>query len=49
MAGKWVTYGRRTRRTYSRLPEVLELPNLIEIQRASYEWFLKEGLLELFR
>ena len=29
--------------------QVLELPNLIEIQTKSYDWFLKEGLLEMFR
>lgn len=49
MAGKLVQFGRRTRRTYSRIEEVLELPNLIEIQLTSYRWFLDEGLRELFR
>ena len=50
MAGKFVQYGRhRKRRNYARISEVLELPNLIEIQTKSYEWFLKEGLLEMFR
>ena len=37
------------RRSFAKLKEVLELPNLIEIQRNSYEWFLKEGLREVFR
>ncbi|MCL4425471.1 MAG: DNA-directed RNA polymerase subunit beta, partial [Firmicutes bacterium] len=41
--------GRRERRSFSRVREVLELPNLIEIQRSSYEWFLNNGLRELFR
>ena len=40
---------RRKRRNYGRLREVLEMPNLIEVQRKSYEWFLKVGLLEMFR
>ncbi|MDU6961091.1 MAG: DNA-directed RNA polymerase subunit beta, partial [Staphylococcus sp.] len=45
-----VQYGRhRKRRNYARISEVLELPNLIEIQTKSYDWFLKEGLLEMFR
>ncbi len=48
MQGHAVQYGRRERRTYSRVAEVLELPNLIEIQQKSYEWFLQEGLKEMF-
>ncbi|MCY0876455.1 MAG: DNA-directed RNA polymerase subunit beta, partial [Firmicutes bacterium] len=48
MQGHVVKYGRRERRTYSRVAEVLELPNLIEIQQKSYEWFLREGLREMF-
>jgi DNA-directed RNA polymerase subunit beta len=46
--GRMVKYGRRERRTYSRVAEVLELPNLIEIQQKSYEWFLRDGLREMF-
>src|SRR5690625_2303051 len=38
----------RERRTFSKIPEVLELPDLIEIQRRSYEWFLTKGLAEMF-
>lgn len=34
--------------SYSRVNEVLELPDLIEVQRSSYEWFLEEGLKEVF-
>ena len=49
MTGQLVQYGRhRQRRSYARISEVLELPNLIEIQTASYQWFLDEGLREMF-
>jgi DNA-directed RNA polymerase subunit beta len=48
-AGHLVNYGKhRTRRSYSRIKEVLDLPNLIEIQTNSYQWFLDEGLKEMF-
>ena len=40
--------GRNTRMTYARQKEVLEMPNLIEVQKDSYQWFLKEGLKEVF-
>lgn len=50
MTGQLVQYGRhRQRRSYARISEVLELPNLIEIQTASYDWFLEEGLREMFK
>jgi DNA-directed RNA polymerase subunit beta len=49
LAGKLVQYGRRQRRSYARINEVLELPNLIEIQQRSYQWFLEEGLREMFQ
>ncbi len=50
MSGHVVQYGRhRKRRSFARISEVLELPNLIEIQTASYQWFLDEGLREMFR
>ena len=39
----------RTRRSYSRISEVLELPNLIEIQTDSYKWFLETGIKEMFK
>ena len=42
-------YGKRQRRTYARLEEVMELPNLIEIQQKSYQQFLDEGLREMFQ
>jgi DNA-directed RNA polymerase subunit beta len=49
LTGKLVQYGRhRQRRSYARISEVLELPNLIEIQTSSYQWFLDEGLREMF-
>ncbi len=37
---------RRARKSFSRLKHVIDLPNLIDIQKASFEWFLKEGLQE---
>ena len=40
---------RRERLSFSRIPDVLGVPNLIEIQQKSYHWFLEEGLLETFR
>jgi DNA-directed RNA polymerase subunit beta len=49
LAGHLVQYGRRKRRSYARINEVLEVPNLIEIQQKSYEWFLDEGLREMFQ
>jgi len=38
-----------TRATYSRIAEVLDIPNLIEVQKESYQWFITEGLREVFR
>ena len=43
-----VKSGKSMRMSYSRQKEVLEMPNLIEIQRDSYQWFLDEGLKEVF-
>ena len=43
-----VTYGKKQRRSYSRIDEILEIPDLIEIQRKSYRWFLEHGLKETF-
>jgi DNA-directed RNA polymerase subunit beta len=37
---------RRERKSFSRLDHVLDVPNLIDIQKASFEWFMKEGLRE---
>jgi len=38
-----------SRASYSRIGEVLDIPNLIEVQRSSYQWFLKEGIKEVFQ
>ncbi len=43
-----IQVGKRIRMSYSRIEEVVSIPNLIQIQRDSYEWFLKEGLHEVF-
>ena len=43
-----VTVGKSTRMSYARQKEVLEMPNLIEVQKDSYQWFLDEGLREVF-
>ena len=43
-----VPAGKSVRMSYSRQKEVLEMPNLIEIQKDSYQWFLDEGLKEVF-
>ena len=43
-----VTVGKSMRMSFSRQKEVLEMPNLIEVQKDSYQWFLDEGLKEVF-
>ena len=43
-----VKAGKSVRMSFSRQKEVLEMPNLIEIQKNSYQWFLDEGLMEVF-
>ncbi|MGN0710950.1 MAG: DNA-directed RNA polymerase subunit beta [Anaerovoracaceae bacterium] len=43
-----VKVGRKQRMSFSKIKEVAEMPNLIEIQTASYDWFIKEGLQEVF-
>ena len=43
-----ITNGNSFRMSYSRQKEVLEMPNLIEVQKDSYQWFLDEGLNEVF-
>ena len=45
---KPVPVGDRTRYSYARINEVLPMPHLIDIQRKSYEWFMREGLCEIF-
>ncbi|MDO5548913.1 MAG: DNA-directed RNA polymerase subunit beta [Eubacteriales bacterium] len=43
-----VQLGRVTRKSFARIPEILDMPNLIEVQKKSYQWFLTEGLREVF-
>ncbi|SHI96140.1 MULTISPECIES: DNA-directed RNA polymerase subunit beta [Clostridium] len=43
-----VQVGKRTRMSFGKVKEVAEMPNLIEVQLDSYNWFLKEGLYEVF-
>ena len=45
---KDVQFGKTTRKSFSKIDEVLEMPNLIEIQKKSYQWFLDEGIKEVF-
>ncbi|MDD4745413.1 MAG: DNA-directed RNA polymerase subunit beta, partial [Eubacteriales bacterium] len=44
-----VQLGRTERMSYSKINEVIDIPNLIEIQKNSYQWFLDEGLMEVLR
>ncbi len=44
-----VKVGTRERWTYAQIKEVLDMPNLIEIQKSSYRWFIEEGLKEMFQ
>ena len=46
---KPVQLGKNTRMSFGKIEEVLKMPNLIEIQKNSYEWFLNEGLKEVFK
>jgi len=43
-----ISAGKNVRMSYSRQKEVLKMPNLIEVQKDSYQWFLDEGLREVF-
>ena len=43
-----IASGKNLRMSYSKQKEVLEMPNLIEVQKDSYQWFLDEGLKEVF-
>ncbi|MBR6984363.1 MAG: DNA-directed RNA polymerase subunit beta [Ruminococcus sp.] len=45
---KDVKLGKNTRKSFAKINEVLEMPNLIEVQKNSYKWFLEEGLKEVF-
>ncbi|MDR2655878.1 MAG: DNA-directed RNA polymerase subunit beta [Oscillospiraceae bacterium] len=44
---KSVNLGKNERKSFARINEVLDMPNLIEVQKNSYEWFLKEGLRDV--
>ena len=44
-----VARGSRTRMSFGKIKEVMEMPNLIEVQKDSYKWFLETGLKEVFR
>ena len=46
---KPVHMGKNVRMSFSRIDEVLDMPNLIEVQKNSYQWFLDEGLKEVFK
>ena len=46
---KPVKLGSNTRMSFAKINEVLEMPNLIEVQKKSYQWFLEEGLKEVFK
>ena len=48
MKVKDVQHGKTTRKSFARIDEILEMPNLIEVQKKSYQWFLDEGLREVF-
>ena len=47
-AVKDVRYGKTHRKSFARSEEILEMPYLLEIQKKSYNWFLKTGLQEVF-
>ncbi|MGX8710691.1 MAG: DNA-directed RNA polymerase subunit beta [bacterium] len=46
---KPVQVGKNVRMSFARIDEVLDMPNLIEVQKNSYQWFLEEGLKEVFK
>ena len=46
---KEVKLGKNTRKSFAKINEILDMPNLIEVQKNSYQWFLEEGLKEVFR
>ena len=45
---KDVKLGKNTRKSFAKINEVLDMPNLIEVQKNSYQWFVEEGLKEVF-
>ena len=46
---KDVQLGTASRKSFAKINEVMQMPNLIEVQKKSYQWFLDEGLEEVFR
>ena len=46
---KDVQYGKTMRKSYAKYEEILEIPNMLKIQKDSYQWFLEEGLREVFK
>ena len=46
---KDVMYGKTPRKSFARYQEILEMPNLLEVQKTSYQWFLDTGLREVFK
>ena len=44
-----IMYGKTPRRSFARYQELLEMPNLLEVQKTSYQWFLDVGLKEVFQ
>ena len=42
-------FGKTMRKSYAKYEEILEMPNMLKIQKESYEWFLKDGLREVFK
>mgnify|MGYP000484292615 CR=1 FL=1 len=46
---KDVQLGTTTRKSFAKINEVMKMPNLIEVQKSSYRWFLEEGLKEVFK
>ena len=48
MQVKDVKFGKTERKSYAKYQEILKMPNLLRIQKDSYQWFLNEGLREVF-
>ena len=46
---KDVMYGKTMRKSYAKYEEILEIPNMLKIQKDSYQWFLETGLREVFK
>ena len=46
---KDVLYGKTLRKSFARTQEIMDMPNLLEIQKSSYQWFLETGLREVFK